>query len=77
MSRKEALRELQSEPCPRQQIEEDREFVIKKLQLSEQEFEDIMEAPIKTFKDYSSNHFLLNSFPSIIKLIKKIGTDRR
>ncbi len=77
MSRKEALRELQSEPCSPQQIEEDREFVIKKLQLSEQEFKDIMEAPIKTFKDYSSNHFWLNSFPSIIKFIKKIGTDRK
>ena len=35
-------------------FEEDREFVIKELGLTDSEFESIMAAPVKTFWDYPS-----------------------
>ncbi|MEM0449102.1 MAG: N-acetyl sugar amidotransferase [Methanomassiliicoccales archaeon] len=52
MSRENALIELQKPPYPLQQQLEDRQYVIKKLELSEEEFERIMSSPPKTHLDY-------------------------
>ncbi len=61
LSRLEALKEIKERPYPydKKLIE----FVIKKLNLSNQEFNDIFNLSIKTFKDYPTH------FP-IIKLVK-------
>jgi len=58
MTREEALKDL-SHPYPYKQ--EDVEFVIKKLGFSQTEWEQIMQAPRKTFKD----------FPTYYSIIKK------
>src|SRR5438128_391888 len=52
ISRDEALRELESEPYPADLQEQDREYVIKKLGLTEEQFEAIMNLPKKSFWDY-------------------------
>ena len=54
ISRDEALRELGKEPYPAKLQVEDREYVVKKLGITETEFEAIMHAPPKTFHDYPS-----------------------
>ena len=43
---------------PEKDIENDREYVIKKFGVGTQEFEDIMNSPQKTFFDYKSDYFL-------------------
>lgn len=54
MSREEALQEMKNPPCAPAQLQEDYDFVIKKLNLSEREFEEIMNLPKKKFWDYPS-----------------------
>jgi hypothetical protein len=52
MSRDEGLSILQKPPLDEEQLEQDRRFVIKKLGLSEAEFERIMTDPPKSFWQY-------------------------
>lgn len=54
MSRDHALCELTHEPYPADVQRADREYVIKKLELTEWEFDAIMNAPRKSFWDYPS-----------------------
>lgn len=52
MTRDEALALLQPPPLDPERIEEDKKFVIKKLAMTEAEFEDIMKSEPKSFWDY-------------------------
>ncbi len=54
MTREEALQELEKPPYPLDMQEADRVYVIKKLGLTEDEFERIMKLPKKTIFDYPS-----------------------
>jgi hypothetical protein len=54
ITREEALVEMEKPAIEPAQLREDRAFVLKKLGLSEREFEDIMALPRKTFWDYPS-----------------------
>ncbi|HEV2829966.1 MAG TPA: N-acetyl sugar amidotransferase [Pyrinomonadaceae bacterium] len=54
ITRDEALRELENETYPADLQEQDREYVIKKLGLIDDQFEAIMNLPKKTFWDYDS-----------------------
>ena len=70
MTRKEAMEEIQNNPYPtKEMMLQDRIHVLKKLGLTEGEFEKIMFLPIKTVRDYSSNYRL---FLIMRKLSKKI-----
>jgi N-acetyl sugar amidotransferase len=61
MSQDEALSELKNDPYPKEMQEADREYVIKKLGLTEAEFKEIMERPKKSFWDYKSYEQLYRS----------------
>lgn len=52
MTREKALEELAQPPAPKEMLTQDREYVVKKLGLTEQEFEQILNSPNKTFEDY-------------------------
>lgn len=54
ISRDQALAEIQQPPLDEEQAREDRDFILKKLRLSSDEFEAIMAAPAKRFQDYPS-----------------------
>lgn len=54
ITRQQALEEMKKEIYQKEQLREDKEFVIKKFGISEQEFKDIMALPVKTFWDYPS-----------------------
>jgi len=70
MSRDDALKELQKPLYNDRELEEDKEFVAKKLGFSMQEFNDILNAPTKTYKDYPSEKKLFN----FVKKVKQIFT---
>jgi N-acetyl sugar amidotransferase len=55
MSRLEALEAMKEPVYPNDLLEEDREYAIKKLNLDEKSFEDIMALQKKTFLDYKNN----------------------
>ncbi len=54
VSRHMALRELEQMTYPLEMQQEDRNYVIKKLGLTDKVFEELMSAPRKTFGDYPS-----------------------
>ena len=61
MDREEALEELRKPPYPDSALlDEDREFVIKKLGLTPSEFDDIMKAPVKSHYDYPNNAWIFD-----------------
>lgn len=61
MTREEALRELEQDPYPADLLKTDREFVLKKLGITEKEFGEIMHAPIRDHRDFSSNWHLMET----------------
>jgi len=64
MTRKEALKKLKEPAYPEDKIEEDLEYVIKKLDLTREEFKEIYNRHPKTFLDYKTSY-------STIKILKK------
>ena len=74
MTREEALEEMKHDIYPPAVMQEDKGYVIKKLGLTEEEFEKIMSQPIKTFRDYPNNSFFFNKFSFLVKLAKKKAT---
>jgi N-acetyl sugar amidotransferase len=55
MSRAEALEAMKEPVYPKDLLEEDRGYAIKKLDLDEKSFEGIIASPKKTFLDYKNN----------------------
>ena len=54
INREQALEELNKELYPLNQLMEDKNYVIKKLGISKEEFDQIMSSPPKSFWDYPS-----------------------
>jgi N-acetyl sugar amidotransferase len=72
MTREEGLAEMEQPPMPALKLNEDREFVIKKLGLGEEEFEKIMAMPPKSFDDYPNNRFWLDKMSFLVQFAKKM-----
>jgi N-acetyl sugar amidotransferase len=75
LSRAEALKELEEPPYPIQDQLDDREYLIKKFNITPEEFEEIMNRPAKTYYDYPSYYgkILKSRFlPKIKKALKFI-----
>lgn len=71
MTREQAL-EMMDEPVyPENLLIEDRAYVIKKLQMSEQEFEGIMNAPTLTFESYRTNHNVFERAKKLVNATRK------
>ena len=62
ITREQALEELKNKPYPYdpEKIDMEIAYVCKKLELSTGEFDDIMNLPIKTYRDYPNNEKKLN-----------------
>lgn len=75
LSREQALTEIAQEDYIDTGLwVEDREFVIKKLQLTEAQFEAIMTLPVKTHYDYPNNSWAFEKMPKLFGFLKKIAT---
>jgi len=73
ISRDAALEMLKQPIAPAAQIAEDKEYVIKKLEISENEFESIMQAKPKTIFDYPNTHGLELRFRRSLNKLRKAG----
>jgi hypothetical protein len=58
MTRQDALSELKQPPTPRETLAQDREYVLKKLGITQEDFATILAAPLKTHRDYPNNDAL-------------------
>jgi len=74
ISRVEALEELKKEPIDQELLKQDRDYVVKKLGLKEEEFEQILKGPNKNFFDYPNNDSLWRNLSWIIKIARNIIT---
>ena len=75
INRPDALQELTNAPYPLAMQNDDREYVIKKFGISDTEFQEIMDLPIKSYYDYPSYYgAILKSkyYKSLLKMIKKL-----
>jgi len=77
MTREEALEEMKHDIYPVDKLKEDKEYVIKKLGLSEKEFEQIMSLPIKTYREYPSNYWAFTKMDFLKNFVKKVATYRQ
>lgn len=73
MTRAEALEEIVGPPYPEAQQKEDFIYVVKKLGFSSSEFEDIMNAPVKTFRDYPNSFSAINFLKSLANKLRSIS----
>ena len=60
MTRERALEELAAPLYTEERLREDKQFVLKKFQLDEDEFDEIMKAPAKTSRDYPNSERMLS-----------------
>ncbi len=72
ISREQALEELKSPPADPKTIKEDKEYLLKKLQITSEEFEEIMNRPVKTIFDYPNNHWLEKGFRNLLTKLRRL-----
>ncbi len=73
MTRQEAFDKLKNEaPMPAELAASDKQYVIKKLGLSEEEFENIMKLPEKTFLDYPNYYSIIRKFRKPIRWLYRM-----
>lgn len=74
MTRNEALEKLKESPYSEKMMNEDFEYIAKKLGLSKKEFEKIIVGENKTYKDYKNS---LSLIEFAIKIAKLAGVEKR
>lgn len=73
ITREEALEKISQTPFDISTIEQDKEYVCKKLQISNSEFERILGLPLKSYKDYKTYDNFKKHLNPLIKYLKKIN----
>lgn len=74
ITRDEALMELSQPPADEKQLIHDVEYVKKKLNFSNEEFENMIDQPTKSFKDYPNNDFLWTRFSNFVSILRSYIT---
>ncbi|MBC7410858.1 MAG: N-acetyl sugar amidotransferase [Bacteroidia bacterium] len=72
-TRDQSLIDIKTNPLDLNVEKTDKDFVMKKLNYSEVEFNTMMNAPLKTFNDYPNNHNLVMRIKNIVNLMRKNG----
>ncbi|MGR6860410.1 N-acetyl sugar amidotransferase [Aliivibrio salmonicida] len=72
ITREEALDDIKCSPYP-DNIEDDLAYVLKKFGLSQDDFEQIMNAPIKSFRNYKNSYAFLTKLKVIVNKLRLLG----
>lgn len=70
MTRDQALEEIKKPLYDPEELEEEKEYVLKKLGLTEQEFQEIMELPVKSHLDYPNGQWIHKLLVRLRRLVK-------
>jgi N-acetyl sugar amidotransferase len=73
MTREAALSELQSPPFPEAMAAQDREYVIKKFGISSAEFDAIMAAPPRSFRDFRNQYAKVQALRGMVNRLRGWG----
>jgi len=73
VTREQALELLNQPTADPQMIAEDKEYVMKKLGFTEEEFEKMMKLPIKAITDYPNIYNLEMKFRKLLHRVRKLG----
>ncbi len=73
LTREQALEEIRKEPYPVEMQEQDRRYVIKKFELTEAEFEALMVAPPRSFRDYPNNFGRVERLKRVVNVLRARG----
>ena len=74
ISREEALEELQKEPYPEEIAREDMAYIAEKLDMTVNEFEELMKGENKTYKDYGNSYGFIQ-FGTFV--LRKLGIEKK
>ena len=69
MTREDALKELSKTPYPENMIQEDKEYIAKKLGISTRDFTQLIEAENKTFEDYRNSFGMIQLGTKVLRLL--------
>lgn len=72
ISREAALETIAQSHYSEEQIKHDTEYILKKLNISETEFDTIMKAPVHTFRDYPSYYPFLKRISPLLKILSSL-----
>ncbi len=73
IKREGALEEMKNDPYPSEiMMKEDKEYIIKKLGINQEDFEEIMRGPIKTYKDYPNDSYIFSQNSFFMKFARRI-----
>lgn len=72
ITKREALNELKSNDYADKFLEEDKIYVIKKFDITEADFEEIMNLPLKIFHDYPNNYLIIKNLKKMINFSRKL-----
>lgn len=73
ITKEDALLELDNPPCPEKMQLSDKEYVSKKLGLTPNEFDKIMQGNVKTFRDYKNAYDLVQFLRGLVNKLRKYG----
>ena len=71
LTRDEALNLMKEQLYPEHELRKDKEFIIKKLGLTKEEFEEIESLPVKSFRDYPSNYWFFHLIGKAVCALRK------
>ncbi|HAX92675.1 MAG TPA: N-acetyl sugar amidotransferase [Bacteroidales bacterium] len=72
VNREQALEELKNPPADPKLLSDDRSYLLKKLSITSDEFDEIMSLPVKSILDYPNNHFLERKFREILTKLRRM-----
>lgn len=73
LTKEQAVKELEKPIYPPGLLEEDLNFVLKKFEMTNQEFDAIMAAPVKTFRDYPNQFARLQRLRNLLNFFRGKG----
>lgn len=73
LTRQQALDQLAEPPYPPDKVRDDIAYVLKKLDLSQEQFDQILATPPKSFRDYPSYYPLFERFAPLLKIAFQIA----
>lgn len=77
ITREQALEELKTAPCPPDVLKADHEFVLKKLKLSEKEFDELMAMPPVNYDAYPNQDWLYRCYAKAAGFAYRIRSKRK
>lgn len=74
ITRDEALQKLQVDPYSKKQMQDDKAYIAKKLGLTTKSFDELIDGPNKTYRDYKNNYKYI---AIMIKLAYFLGIEKK